>query len=241
VAVGLASNAVGTINPVRRIAQQAHSVGARVFVDAVHYAPHGLIDVRALDCDFLACSAYKFYGPHVGVLWVRRELWSSLDPPRLEPADDAAPEKLETGTLCHEAIVGAAAAVDFLASLSEGPGGRRERLERTAEELHRRGADLLCRLWDGLEAIDGVTVYGPPPEAPRTPTVAFVLADRASQAVAAALAEQGLFLSHGDFYATSVAARLGHARDGLVRAGCAAYTTAEEVERLLDGVRALAG
>jgi selenocysteine lyase/cysteine desulfurase len=129
--------------------------------------------------------------------------------------------------------------VDFLASLSDGPVDRRERLVATAEELHRRGAELLRRLWDGLRAINGVTVYGPPPEKPRTPTVAFVLADRPSQAVAAGLAEAGLFLSHGDFYATTVAARVGRAADGLVRAGCAAYTTAEEIERLLDGVRAL--
>jgi cysteine desulfurase family protein (TIGR01976 family) len=241
VAIGAASNALGTVNDVASVVRLARAKGSLVFVDAVHSAAHHPPDVQTLGCDFLACSPYKFYGPHLGVLWVRRELWNALDPPRLEPADDAPPEKLETGTLCHEAIVGAAAAVDFLASLSEGPGGRRERLLRTAEELHRRGAELLRRLWDGLRAIDGVTVYGPPPERPRTPTVAFVLADRPSQAVAAALAEQGLFLSHGDFYATTVAARLGHASDGLVRAGCAAYTTAEEIERLLDAVRALAG
>jgi cysteine desulfurase family protein (TIGR01976 family) len=241
VAIGVASNTLGTINDVASVVRLAKAKGALVFVDAVHSAAHRPPDVQAMGCDFLACSAYKFYGPHVGVLWVRRELWNALDAPKLEPADDAPPEKLETGTLCHEAIAGAGAAVDFLAALSEGPGSRREHLERTAEELHRRGAALLRRLWDGLNAMDGVTVYGPPPERPRTPTVAFVLAARPSQAVAAALAEQGLFLSHGDFYATTVAARLGHAEDGLVRAGCAAYTTAEEVERLLDGVRALRG
>ena len=239
VAIGAASNALGTINDLASVVRLAKAKGALVFVDAVHSAAHHPPDVQAMGCDFLACSVYKFYGPHVGALWVRRELWSSLDPPKLEPADDGPPEKLETGTLCHEAIAGAGAAVDFLASLSEGPGGRRERLVRTAEELDRRGAMLLRRLWDGLKAIDGVTVYGPSPGTPRTPTLAFVLADRPSQAVAAALAERGLFLSHGDFYATSVAARLGHAEEGLVRAGCAAYTTADEIERLLDGVRAL--
>ena len=239
VAIGAASNALGTINDVAAVVRRAKAVGALVFVDAVHYAAHRPPDVRALDCDFLACSAYKFYGPHVGVLWVRRELCESLDVPKLRPAHDLPPEKLETGTLCHEGIVGAGAAVDFLASLAGGEGTRRERLERTAEELHRRGAELLRRLWDGLRGIPGVTLYGPTPEAPRTPTLSFVVAGRPAREVAAGLAERGVFVSHGDFYATTVAERLGHAEDGLVRAGCAAYTTLEEVARLLEGVRAL--
>lgn len=239
VAIGLASNALGTINDVGAVVRRAKAVGALVFVDAVHYAAHRPPDVRALGCDFLACSAYKFYGPHVGVLWVRPELHRSLDVPKLRPADDLPPEKLETGTLCHEGIVGAGAAVDFLASLSDVEGTRRQRLESTAEELHQRGVELLRRLWDGLQATPRVTVYGPPPGAPRTPTLSFVLAGRPSREVAAALAAQALFVSHGDFYATTVAERLGHAEDGLVRAGCAAYTTIEEVDRLLEGVRAL--
>lgn len=240
VAIGAASNALGTINDVAAVVRRAKDVGALVFVDAVHYAAHRPPDVQALGCDFLACSAYKFYGPHVGVLWARRELQRSLDAPKLRPADDAPPEKLETGTLCHEGIVGAGAAVDFLASLSGAAGTRRHRLERTAEELHRRGAELLRLLWDGLRAIPAVTVFGPPPEAARTPTVSFVVAGRPSRDVAAAMAERAVFVSHGDFYATTVAERLGQGSDGLVRAGCAAYTTAEEIERLLEGIRALA-
>lgn len=239
VAIGAASNALGTINDVASVVQRAKAVGALVFVDAVHYAAHRPPDVRALGCDLLVCSAYKFYGPHVGVLWIRRDLHASLDVPKLRPADDAPPEKLETGTLCHEGIVGAGAAVDFLASLCGGDGTRRQRLERTAEELHRRGAELLRRLWEGLRALPGVSVYGPPPDAPRTPTVSFVVAGKPSREVAAALAERAVFVSHGDFYATTVAERLGHGKHGLVRAGCAAYTTADEVERLLEGVRAL--
>lgn len=239
VAIGAASNALGTINDVAAVVRRAKAVGALVFVDAVHYAAHRPPDVRALGCDLLACSAYKFYGPHVGVLWVRRELYEGLDVPKLRPADDLPPEKLETGTLCHEGIIGAGAAVDFLASLSTGAHGRRQRLERTAEELHRRGAELLRRLWEGLLAMPGVTVYGPPPEAARTPTLSFVLAGRPSREVAGALAERGVFVSHGDFYATTVAERLGHGHDGLVRAGCAAYTTLDEVDRLLEGVRGL--
>jgi len=241
VAIGAASNALGTINDVAAVVRHAKAQRALVFVDAVHYAAHRPPDARALGCDLLACSAYKFYGPHVGVLWIRRDLHASLDVPKLRPADDAPPEKLETGTLCHEGIVGAGAAVDFLASLAGAEGSRRERLERTAQELHRRGAALLQRLWDGLRAIPGVTTYGPPPEAPRTPTLSFVVDGRPSREVAAALAQRAVFVSHGDFYATTVAERLGHGQDGLVRAGCAAYTTADEVERLLEGVRSLSG
>ena len=241
-ALGAASNALGTINDVPRLVKQAHAVGALVFVDAVHYAAHHAPDVRAWDCDFLACSAYKFYGPHVGVLWGRRELIEKLDAPKLEPAESAAPERLETGTLSHEGIVGASAAVDFLASLAEGgrSQGRRERLLCVSEELHTRGRALFAQLWQGLGTIPGVVRYGPPPGSARTPTVAFTLASHDSRAVATALADRGVFVSNGDFYATTVARVLGHEKDGLVRAGCAAYTTAEEVDRLLDGVGRLA-
>jgi len=239
-ALGAASNALGTINDVPRLVKEAHAVGALVFVDAVHYAAHHAPDVRVWDCDFLACSAYKFYGPHVGVLWGRRELIEKLDAPRLEPAESAAPERLETGTLNHEGIVGAGAAVDFLASLTGGGASRRERLLRVSEELHARGQALFAQLWQGLGTIPGVARYGPPPGSARTPTVSFTLANCDSRAVATALADRGVFVSNGDFYATTVARVLGHEKDGLVRAGCAAYTTAEEVERLLDGVRRLA-
>jgi cysteine desulfurase family protein (TIGR01976 family) len=240
VAIGAASNALGTINDVAAIARRAKDVGALVFVDAVHYAAHRLVDVAAFGCDFLACSAYKFYGPHVGVLWTRRDVMRSLDVPRLVPASDAPPEKVETGTLCHEGIVGAGAAVDFIASLAKGAGSRRERLARATDELHARGESLLARLWEGLRTIRSVTVYGPPPGSPRTPTVSFVVAGAPSQKVAHALTARGVFVSHGDFYATTVAERLGHGADGLVRAGCSVYTTLEEVDRLLDGVRQLA-
>jgi cysteine desulfurase family protein (TIGR01976 family) len=239
VAVGAASNALGTINDVRRAADLAHAAGALVFVDAVHYAPHALVDVAALGADFLACSAYKFYGPHVGVLWGRQALVEALDPPRLEPAPATSPENLETGTQNHEGIVGAAAAVDFLASLAGGA-NRRERLKAAFAGLHARGQQLVERLWTGLHATPGVSVYGPAPGAPRTPTVSFALRGVASERVARALAERAVFASHGDFYATTVVARLGHADDGVVRAGCACYTSEDEVERLLEGVRAIA-
>ncbi len=239
-AIGAASNALGTISDVTRACALARAAGGLSFVDAVHYAPHALVDVRAIGCDFLACSAYKFYGPHVGVLYGRRDRLQALDAPKLAPAPDTAPERLETGTLNHEGIVGAGAAVEFLASLAS-VGTRRDRLAHAFAALHRRSQALLERLWSGLEELDGVTCYGPPPGRPRTPTVAFTVAGRTSDEVAIALAGEGVFVSNGDFYATTVVERLGLSEHGLVRAGCACYTTADEIDRLVAGVRRLAG
>jgi cysteine desulfurase family protein (TIGR01976 family) len=238
VAIGAASNALGTINDVKRAGEMAHSLGAKVFVDAVHYAPHELIDVRDWNCDFLACSAYKFYGPHIGILYGRRDLLDSLDFPKLIPAPDSAPERAETGTQNHEGIAGAAAAVDFLASLAAGP-TRRERLHAAYWQLRERGHALIKQLWNSLREMQRVHLYGPAPAAARTPTIAFTVNDIPSVVVAKKLAERGIFLSHGDFYAMTVVERLGLFPDGLVRAGCACYTTAEEVARLLDGLRGL--
>ena len=239
VAVGAASNALGTINDVRAAVDAAHGAGALAFVDAVHYVPHALADVRAIDCDFLACSAYKFNGPHVGVLYGRRDLIQSLDFHRLQPAPDYAPENAESGTLNHEGIVGAGAAVDFLASLAGGAGTRRERLAASFGELHARSCSLFGRLWAGLSEIEGVRLYGPPPGGPRTPTAAFTVEGVPSSEVARRLAALGLFVSHGDFYAQTVVERLGLAGEGLVRAGCAVYTTGEEIARLVEGVESL--
>jgi cysteine desulfurase family protein (TIGR01976 family) len=235
-AIGAASNALGTVTDVARACALARAAGALAFVDAVHYAPHALVDVRALGCDFLACSAYKFYGPHVGVLFGRRERLEQLDVPKLAPAPDWVPERVETGTLNHEGIAGAAAAVDFLASFSPGA-TRRERLAGAFAALHRRGQDLLERLWEGLAGVGGVRLYGPRPGESRTPTVAFTVAGRTTDQVATALAAEGVFVSSGDFYAATVIARLGLTPDGLIRAGCACYTTADEVDRLVAGVR----
>jgi cysteine desulfurase family protein (TIGR01976 family) len=238
VAIGAASNALGTINDVKRAGEMAHSLGAKIFVDAVHYAPHELIDVRDWNCDFLACSAYKFYGPHIGILYGRHNLLDSLDFPKLIPAPDSAPERAETGTQNHEGIAGAAAAVDFLASLTPGP-TRRERLYAALKQLHQRGDTLIRQLWNGLQEIGRVRLYGPPPGTARTPTIAFTVNGVPSIKVAEKLAKRGLFLSHGDFYAMTVVERLGQAPHGLVRAGCACYTTPEEVDLLLAGVRGL--
>ena len=239
VAVGAASNALGTINDLGRATALARAAGALVFVDAVHFAPHALLDVRALDCDFLACSAYKFYGPHIGVLYARRASLESIDFPKLLPAPNAGPERAETGTQNHEGMMGAAAAVDFLASLSAGA-SRRERLRASFEGLHRRGAALLRQMWAGLSEVEGVRMFGPPVASARTPTAAFTVANVASTEVARRLAARGVFVSHGDFYAATVVERLGLGEEGLVRAGCACYTTAGEVERLVEGVREIA-
>lgn len=242
VAIGAASNALGTVSDVASLVAQARAAGALTVVDAVHYAPHHLVDAAALGADFLLCSAYKFYGPHVGVVYGRREATAALDLPRLEPAPDWVPECLETGTQNHEGIVGAAAAVEFLASLAEGESARgslRARLGQVMSALQVRGEALTASLWERLEETDGVTLYGPPPGSPRTATVSFRVRGHSSEAVARALAPLGVYVSHGDFYATTVAHKLGFAGDGFVRAGCACYTTDDEIARLVDGVRYL--
>jgi cysteine desulfurase family protein (TIGR01976 family) len=238
VAIGAASNALGTINDVRRAGEMVHSLGAKIFVDAVHYAPHELVDVRDWNCDFVACSAYKFYGPHIGILYGRHDLLGELDFPKLIPAPDSPPERAETGTQNHEGIAGAAAAVDFFASLAPGP-TRRGRLHAALRQLHERGDALTTQLWNGLREIGHVRLYGPPPGTARTPTIAFTVNGVPSIEVAEKLAERGVFVSHGDFYAMTVVDRLGQRAHGLVRAGCACYTTPEEVDRLLAGVRAI--
>ncbi len=240
-AIGAASNALGTITDVRAAAELAHAHGALSFVDAVHYAPHQLVDVQAIDCDFLACSAYKFYGPHIGILWGRRALIEATDVPRLDPAPQESPERLETGTQNHEGIVGAAAAVDFLAGLAgaRGAPGRRAALQAAYTGLHGRGETLLAHLWTGLEAIPGVTLFGPRPGQPRTPTVSFVMKGRSTTEIARRLATNGLFVSNGDFYAATVIERVGQSPDGVVRIGASCYTTDEEVDRVLHAVAAL--
>lgn len=243
-AIGAASNAIGTMADLPRAIALARKAGALVFVDAVHYAPHSLVDVRALDCDFLGCSTYKFYGPHMGVLYGKKALIEALDAPKLRPAPDEAPERLETGTQNHEAIAGAAAAVDFLASLATGTipaaADRRAALVASFDAMHAEGERRTAQLWNGLAAIPGVTLYGRQPGEARTPTVGFTVAGHDSGKVAEALAERGVFVSNGNFYAQTLVERLGHGGPGgLVRAGCACYTTEEEINRLIEGVRSL--
>jgi cysteine desulfurase family protein (TIGR01976 family) len=224
IAIGGASNAVGTINDLARVRRLARDAGALFFVDAVHLAPHSRIDVRALDCDFLALSAYKFYGPHIGILFAKKDLLESLPFPKLEPAPDEGPERAETGTQNQEGIAGMKAAVDFMNEIDYA-------------WLHERGKKLTRLLYDGLSSLKYVRIYGPPPDAPRTPTVSFTVDGMTAEQVSRALVKRAIFASHGDFYAATVVRVLGV--EGLVRIGCAAYTTEEEVERLLDCVRTL--
>jgi cysteine desulfurase family protein (TIGR01976 family) len=252
VAFGAGCNALGTVNDYRGAVELAHSVGALALVDAVHYAPYFLCDVKETDCDFLTCSAYKFYGPHVSVFYGKRDLLESVDFPKLQPAPDTAPERAEMGTQNHEGIAGAAAAVDFYASLAgqktasvgdrvkDSTSSRRANLQSAFKGLRAHSAPQVKRLWESLSGIIGVRLYGPPPDVERTPTVSFIVKNVASTDVARRLAEQGLFASHGDFYAQTVIERLGLAPEGLARVGCACYTSDEEIERLIEAVREIA-
>jgi cysteine desulfurase family protein (TIGR01976 family) len=235
-AIGAASNSLGTITDVTAACTIARDAGVLSFVDAVHFAPHSLIDVQAIGCDFLACSAYKFYGPHIGILYGRKELLAFIDFPKLRPAPDNSPERVETGTQSHESIVGAAAAVNFIASLGEGT-TRRARLASAFGAMSVRDSELARQLWDGLSGIEGVTLYGPPPNRPRTSLVSFTVGDIPSSKVSKQLADLGLFVSHGDFYAATVVENLGLSNQGLVRVGCSVYTTEDEIGRIVNGVR----
>ncbi len=236
IAVGGASNALGTVNEIKTITQLARECGCISYVDGVHYTPHLLCDVQNLGCDFFTCSPYKFYGPHAGILYGRHELLEDLDIPRLAPAGSRAPERIETGTLSHEAIAGAAAAVEFLASLTPNK-SRHSALESTYRILHKRGHQLFQHLWQELNHITGIKCYGPSPSEARTPTVSFTAEGFTSREVCSLFSDQGLFLSHGDFYASTTVAKLGV--EGLIRAGIACYTTHEEINRLITGVQQL--
>jgi len=236
IAVGGASNSIGTINDLQRVAKIARDAKALFFVDAVHLAPHELVDVRAIGCDFLACSAYKFYGPHVGILWGRFELLDTLPFPKLLPAPDTAPERVETGTQNHEGIAGAAAVIDFLASHGEGA-TRREKLAHFFAETHEEGMRLTRILWDALASMPRVRLYGPAPGQRRTSTIAFTIDGIHADDVARALAAKAIFASSGDFYAATVCERFKV--DAFLRAGCACYTTEDEVRRLIEAVAVL--
>lgn len=237
IAIGAASNAVGTVNDLQRVGRIARDAGALFFVDAVHLAPHALIDVNAIGCDFLACSAYKFYGPHIGILWGRFELLDTIPFPKLAPAPDTAPERVETGTQNHEGIAGAAAAVDFLASFGSGV-TRREKLAAFFGDAHQEGMRLTRMLWDALSSMKRVRLYGPPPSMPRTPTISFTIEGVHADDVSRELASHALFASSGDFYAATVCQR--YSVDAFLRIGCAAYTTEGEVQRLIEAVSRLA-
>jgi cysteine desulfurase family protein (TIGR01976 family) len=255
VAIGYASNAMGTINPVKAIVDRAHEVGALTYIDAVHYAPHGPIDVQALDTDFLACSTYKFYGPHLGVLYGKEALLDRLPAERykVRPAHD----RFETGTQNFEGIAGALAAVEYLASVGErfgapyasefpGFGGRRLALKTAMRAIRVYEMDLFERLLTGLEAIPGIRIWGVTDRArlaaERTPTAAITLDACSPRAAAEALGRQAITTWDGDFYAQALIERLGlFEAGGVLRIGISHYNTAAEIDRLLAALREIAG
>ena len=239
VAVGLASNAVGTVNDVAAIAERAHAAGAVVAVDAVHAAPHVPMDRESIGADVLTCSAYKFFGPHVGVTAIRRGLFEELPVHRLDPAPDHIPDKLETGTQNHEGIAGVKGAIEFIASLGEGASLSERLLDamRTVEEHEARLAD---RLRAALREIPGVTLYAAPDGLRKTPTVAFRLEGYAPLEVCQHAADHGFFIAAGDFYASTLSRKLGlDGSGGFVRSGLAPYNTEEEVEGFIRVLRGL--
>jgi cysteine desulfurase family protein (TIGR01976 family) len=240
VAVGYASNAVGTINPIERIVEMAHGVGALVYVDAVHFAPHGLIDVGRLGCDFLVASAYKFFGPHVGVLWGRRELLESLPAYKVRPAPDSLPGRWMTGTQSHEGIAGAMAAVEYLAelgrTLNPRVDNRRAALRAAYEGIVPYEQHLAAMLLEGLAAMPDVKVWGvidPAQGSHRVPTVAITHRRFTPRQIAESLAARGIFVWHGNFYALPLTEALGLEPEGLLRIGLLHYNTEQEVARLL--------
>ena len=246
VAVTHASNAIGTVVDVRRIVDAAHSVGAHVYVDAVHYAPHGSIDVGALDCDFLAASAYKFFGPHTGFLYGRGELLAQLDAYKVRPAPSDPPGKWETGTQSFEALAGVRAAVDYLASLGgeDTSGvGRRKALGSAMNTIGAYERKLSTAFLSAVEELKRVVVYGASePDARRTPTFAIGVTGVSPEEVARALGELGIFVWSGHYYAVEVMRRLGVLdKGGLVRVGFVHYNTMDELGRLVEALEEISG
>ena len=245
VAVGYASNAVGTINPVAEITKLAHWAGAMVYIDAVHYGPHGLIDVNALDCDFLVCSPYKFFGPHMGTLYGKREHLQRLRPYKVRPATEQIPERWETGTQVHELIAGIGGAVEYLADLGRhcdpSVKTRREALAAAYTATVAYESRLIARLIEGLQNIPGVRIYGITDSKmfdQRCSTLSLRIGNHNPTAIATHLAERGIFTWDGNYYALNLSERLGvEALGGMLRIGLVHYNTMDEVERLLAALR----
>ena len=249
VAVGYASNAVGTINPVAEIVKLAHDAGALAFIDAVHYAPHGSIDVRALDCDFLACSPYKFFGPHMGCIYGKRELLLRFRPYKVRPAPETLPDRWETGTQLHEGLAGVAAAIEYLAELGRRCSAtqlttRRAALVSAHRTMREHEMNVAARMIRGLLQIPGLRLYGisnPARFAERVPTVGIRLANCKPLDAAKFLGDRGIFTWDGNYYALNLTERLGVEKDGgLLRIGLVHYNTAEEIDRLLAALREFA-
>jgi len=247
VAVGYASNAVGTINNVRETIGLAHARGALAYIDAVHYAPHGLIDVRALDCDFLVCSTYKFFGPHTGVLYGKREHLERLQPYKVRANTNVVPQRWEWGTLNHECIVGITACVDYLAELGRTAetGSRREALVNAYALIHQHEQDLAHALANGLLKIPGLKLYGISDHSrfdQRCPTFAVRISGFTPLQLATRLGDRGFFTWDGNYYALNLTERLDVEEDGgFLRIGLAHYNTLEEVERFLATLNCIVG
>lgn len=248
VALGCASNSVGTINPYRDVIGWAHEVGALVFLDAVHYAPHALIDVESWDCDFLACSAYKFFGPHVGILWGKRKHLQSLTAYKLKTVPDSVPDKWMTGTQNHECLAGTLAAVNYLADIGHKCAEdqslpRRAALETAFNAIQPYEQFLVERLLAGLRNIPGIQIWGindPARAHERLPTLSITHHRLSPEALATELGQRGLFVWHGNYYALELSESLGLEPDGMVRIGLVHYNTADEVDRLLNELEQLA-
>ena len=253
VAVNHASNAIGTINDVRQVAEKAHAAGALVYVDSVQFAPHAAIDVQALNCDFLVCSAYKFFGPHQGMLWGKRSVLEQLEPYKVRSADDNLPFRFETGTLSHEGLAGTLGAIEYLEWLGAEMGEPIPALVETSDRtrvLH-SAMNAICSyeqklcadLIDGLQDIEGLRIFGlthPADLVDRVPTVSFTLAGFSPAAVTQFLAAQNIFAWEGDYYAVEVVRRLGLAESGgMVRVGLAHYNTPAEIDSLITTLKAL--
>jgi len=237
-----------TINPVAEITRLAHAAGALAYIDAVHYAPHGLIDVKALDCDFLVCSSYKFFGPHLGTLYGKRQHLQGFRPYKVRPCTDQVPDRWETGTQVHELIAGVAAAVEYIAEVGRHSDPsvttRREALAaayRTTVAYERR---LISRLIDGLQSISGVRIYGITDSdrfEERCSTLSLRIGNHNPTNIAAFLSERGIFTWDGNYYALNLTERLGvESQGGLLRIGLVHYNTMDEVERLLAALREFA-
>jgi cysteine desulfurase family protein (TIGR01976 family) len=243
VAIGGVSNAVGTRNPVERIVQMAHEVGALVFVDAVHQAPHLLIDVMKWNCDFLACSAYKFFGSHVGIVWARRELLEDLPAYKVRPCPETLPDRWMTGTQNFASIAGVRAAVNYLAQLGSqvtpAP-DRRSRLKAVFDQIEEYEQYLSRKLIEGLSSIDGVQIHGITDLRrlhDRVPTVSFTHQWKTPHEIALYLGERGIFVWHGNYYALPLTEALGVEPHGMVRVGAMHYNTPAEVDRLVATLR----
>ena len=238
VAMGYAANIFGTVNDATLVRRLTYEAGAWLLLDAVHYAPHLPVDVQAVGCDFLLCSAYKFYGPHVGILYAREGLLDRLPTDRLRTAQQHAPYSIETGTLNHAAMAGVGAAVDFIASFGQGE-TLREKLASAMQAIRKRERERFIQLFEGLKSIPGLAIYGPPAGVPlRAPTVSFTMKNKTAEQICRELGQENILAWDGHFYAIRATEVLGLLeKGGVTRMGISMYTTEEEIKAVLEVVR----